>query len=184
MKFNLFLLSIIGLLLALNSCSLTRISEDKQICPIDYLLLRESDFPKGTIFDPIRSPIDEKPKESASRSSYYYESWIRESVIRYRSVQKAQEIFIEYQTSIFDPDEIYDTWKAPVNLEPGSISANLYETACGNVKNFGNRCIMLAQYEEYVIFFSVDISKNGVTQELFTDLALGIDSRLSSCIGK
>lgn len=184
MKKNILLLLTIGLIMILTGCSLIQSSEDEQNCSIEQFLLEQSDYPAGTIFDIIRSPIDEKPRESASRSSYYRESWIRESVIKYRSIDKAYEIFVGHQDSIFSPSEVYDVWEMPLKLNQDWILADQYEIGCGNVRNFGNRCIMLAQYKKYIIFFSVDISENGVTQELFSDLVLKIDDRMSACISQ
>lgn len=130
------------------------------------------------------SPVDESPKESASRSSYYRESWIVESVTKYRSISKAYEIFVDRQSYIFDPNRVYYGWEAPSSLGVDDISANQYESGCGNVKNFGNRCVLLAQYEEYIFVFNVYISSKGVTQELFRDLVLKIDDRMASCLSQ
>ena len=91
---------------------------------------------------------------------------------------------MDRQSHTFNPNKVYYGWEAPSSLEADDISANQYEIGCGNVKNFGNRCILLAQYEEYVILLSVDISSNGVTPELFRDLVLKIDDRMTSCLNQ
>lgn len=186
MKKNMILLCIfiLGFSIILISYGVKRFTASKQSCSIGQLLLDQSAYPPDTIFDNIMSPVDESPKESASRSSYYHESWIRELIIQYRSIPKAYEIFVDRQSHTFNPNRVYYGWEAPSILEADDISANQYEIGCGNVKNFGNRCILLAQYEEYVILFSVDISSNGVTRELFRDLVLKIDDRMSACVSQ
>jgi hypothetical protein len=185
-KNNIVLLCIciLGFSIILIRYGVKRITASTQSCSIQQLLLDQSDYPPDTIFDNINSPVDESPKESASRSSYYHESWIRELVIKYRSIDRAYEIFVSHQDSVFSPNEVYYGWEVPSILEADDISANQYEIGCGNVKNFGNRCILLAQYEEYVILFSVDISRNGVTRELFRDLVKKVDDRMTSCLSQ
>jgi hypothetical protein len=186
MKNNIVLLCIciLGFSIILIRSGVKRFTVSTQSCSIHQLLLDQSAYPPDTIFDNIMSPVDESPQESASRSSYYHESWITETVIKYRSVDKAFEIFVSHQDSVFSPNRVYYGWEAPSSFEADHISANQYEIGCGNVKNFGNRCILLAQYEEYVILFNVDISSNGVTRELFHDLVLKVDDQITSCLSQ
>jgi hypothetical protein len=182
MNKSLFLVGTFGfLLLLLTSCSSKDLAVD---CPVDQLLLDHSSYPPDTIFDAIDSPIAEKPKESAGQSTYYHDSWMDEMVIRYSSVNRANEVFDERKRSIFHPNEVYGEWEVPPILNLDDLSADHYEIACGNVVSFGDRCYMIGQYNEYYVFFRADIFNDGITHELFRDLVLKIDGRMSACISQ
>jgi hypothetical protein len=105
-----------------------------------------------------------------------------EMVIRYSSVTRANEVFDERKMSIFHPTEVYGEWEMPPTLNLDDLSADHYEIACGNVVSFGNRCYMIGQYNEYYVFFRADIFNHGITHELFRDLVLKIDERMSACV--
>jgi hypothetical protein len=182
MKKKIILLAILISLLICSTYFLKKYIESQNNCQITQLLLDESDYPTGTTFDVIRSPIDEKPRESASRSSYYLDSWIRENVIMYRSTEKAYEIYIEQRDARFDLSEIYDEWKIPLRSGVDDVLANHYHSGCGNVKNMGYRCIFLAQYEKYIVILSIDVSNNGITEELFRDLVMKMDEEMFACL--
>jgi len=179
---KLFLILSASGLLFLTSCNSNSASIDQQYCTTTQLLLEQSDYPSETIFDEINSPIAEEPLESASRSVYYRENWIGEIVIRYPSIDRAHEVFAKRQESIFNPKEVDGLWETPSELRLENISADQYEIACGNVRNFGDRCIMIGQYKEYIVLFNVDVSNNDMTHEMIRDLALKIDSRVSACV--
>jgi hypothetical protein len=174
-----------GLLLFTAGCSNNdRTNTNNQYCAIGYLLLDQSEYPSDTIFDRIISPIAEQPRESASRSVYYQGNWIGEIVIQYPSIERAKDVFDQRKKSIFHPDEVYGLWETPSELIFDNFSANQYETACGNVKNFGKRCIMLSRYEDYIVIFNMDFSNDGVTHEMFYRLVLKIDDRMSACVSQ
>lgn len=183
-KKHLFLFSGFSLFVILSIYGISWIFNNREYCSVEQLLLRESEYPQNTIFDIALSPIDEKPKESISRSSYYNESWIGEVVIKYKSINKAYEIFVDHQSSIFDPSKVYDVWKTPLRLGEDKISADQYKSGCGDTKYFGNRCIFLGRYGEYIVIFNVDIYSNGITQELFRDLVVKIDEEMSACLSR
>jgi hypothetical protein len=157
------------------------VSSSNENCRIDQLLLKQSDYPSGTILDRINSPIAEEPRESAGKSAYYRESWIGEMVVIYPSVVRAREIFESRQASIFDSSEVYGAWETPSSLNLDNLSADQYRISCGNVKSFGNRCFMIGRYEEYFVLFRADISSNGITYEIFRDLILKINEQIDSC---
>lgn len=176
-----FFLFVFGVLVIISIFYFSNFIQKEQSCSLEKLFLSETDYPLSTTFDAINSPIDEKPKESASRASYYYESSMRESVIKYRTIDKAYEIFNYYNSSFFDPNEVYSVWNSPL-LKTDLLLASHNNNGCGNVKSFGDRCIFLGQYEEYIIIFDADISQNGITEEIFRDLVLRIDKKTASCV--
>lgn len=178
------LLYIAGSLFFLTSCNAQSVAIDTQNCPVDQLLLDQSDFPSGTILNIIHSPIDEKPKESASRSANYQDDPLGQIVIRYATTDKTLVEYNEWNKSVFSSSEVYGSWEIPATFSEISLKADHYQIACGNVISFGNRCLMVSQYQEYLVFFSADISNRGVTHELFRDLVLRIDEKMSSCLGR
>lgn len=145
---------IFGFLFLLTACSAKNISRPQRECPIEKLLLNQSDYPPDSIFDAINSPIAEKPIESAGQSAYYRDGWTDQIVIRYSRLENAIAEYDQEQKIVFDPDEVIRSWEIPpVFLGMNSISANKYQIACGNVISFGYRCYMIGQYEEYYVFF-------------------------------
>ena len=175
---------IFGFLLVLTGCAGKEDLRPKRDCPIKQLLLDQSDYPSSSIFDTIDSPIADKPLESAGQSAYYQDSWTDQTVVRYFSSDNAIAEYDKVQKIVFDSDEIIGLWETPSGLDLSNLSADRHEIACGNVVSFGKRCYMIAQYEEYYVFFRADISNNGVTRELFRDLVLKIDDEVSSCVNR
>ncbi|MCK6584577.1 MAG: hypothetical protein L6Q49_15895 [Anaerolineales bacterium] len=184
MKKYFVLCLIFGFSLFLASCAEQEDMRPKRDCPIKQLLLDQSDYPPDSIFDAIQSPIADKPLESAGQSAYYQDSWTDQSVVRYFSNDNAIAEYDKVQKIVFDPDEVVGLWETPSILTLDNLSADRHEIACGNVVSFGKRCYMIGQYEEYYVFFRADISNNGVTHELFRDLVLKIDDRMSACVSQ
>lgn len=185
MKKIYFLLSVSVVLVLTASCNTDNDATKKGSCSIENLLLEPDDYPSGTIINDINSPIDEKPNESASRTANFNSDAIGQIVIRFSSTDRTSEEYQLHQKSIFENDEVIGSWDTPsVFLEMPDLSANSQEIACGNVRSFGNRCFMIGQYEEYFVLFSADISDAGVTHELFRDLVLKIDKKMSSCLDR
>jgi hypothetical protein len=175
---------ILGFLVVLTGCAVKEDLRPKRDCPIEQLLLDQSDYPPDSIFDTIDSPIADKPLESAGQSAYYQNSWTDQTVVRYFSNDNATAEYEKVQKIIFDSDEVVGSWEIPPVLNLNNISADRFEFACGNVVSFGNRCYIIGQYEEYYVFFRADISGKGVTQEIFRDLVLRIDEEMSSCLDR
>lgn len=43
---------------------------------------------------------------------------------------------------------------------------------------------MIAQYEEYYVFFRADVPLKGVSYEMFRDWILKIDAEMSACLNQ
>jgi len=181
MRFHILYL-IIGCLLMLSGCASQEDLRPKRDCPIEQLLLDQSDYPPDTILNDIISPVAEQPLESADRSANYHNNATFQEVVRYFSTKNALAEYGKVQKIVFDPDEVAGIWETPPILRLDSLSADRHQIACGNVVSFGNRCFMISQYEEYYVFFRADISSKGITHELFRDLVLKIDEEMSSCL--
>ena len=180
---KLFFLAV-GIGILFTSCNPANNDTDKAYCPVEQLLLDQSDYPSGTILNVINSPIDEKPKESASRTANYNANGAGQIVIRYATTDKTLLEYNEWKKSVFAPSEVYGSWEMPSTFSGINLNADRYQIACGNVISFGNRCFMIGQYEEYYVFFRADISGTGITHGLFRDLVLKIDNEMSSCLDR
>jgi hypothetical protein len=62
---------VFGFLLFLSGCIGQEDMRPKRDCPIEELLLDQSDYPPDTILNDSRSPIAEMPLESAGGSANY-----------------------------------------------------------------------------------------------------------------
>jgi hypothetical protein len=184
MKIYLRSLFLFGLSLLLLGCTTKEYLRPVRDCPIEELLLSQSDYPPNTILNDSRSPIAEKPSESAGGSANYNGDATSQLVARHSSIENAVKEYEKWEIISFDADDVVDSWETPEILDLKEISADRQKIACGNLVGFGNRCYMVGQYEEYFVFFWADISKNGVNHEMFRDLVLKIDDRVASCLNK
>lgn len=173
-----------GFLSVLTSCIGKEDIKTKRDCPIQQLLLDQSDYPPGAILNEIISPVADKPLESADQSASYLDSGLFQVVIRYFSSENAATEYDDRKKSIFASNEVVGLWETPQILDLGNLSADRLEIACGNVISFGRRCYMIGQYEEYYVLFRADIFSKGITHELFRDAVLRIDDEMSSCLNR
>lgn len=151
-------------------------------CPIETLLLVESDFPDGTFVDDPSSPVAEHPIESAGITASYSDDLIFHLVGRYPSNYSASK---EYSKSLARTYKGKDaeTWKRPAELSFISSVAQQFAAACGN--SIGKyQCRMFGQYEEYYVFFFAYISDKGITLESFQTLTQKIDLKMTQCLQK
>lgn len=181
---NFSFLILISFLFLISGCASKEDLRPKRDCPIEQLLLDQNDYPPGTILDSIRSPIAEKPLESAGVSAYPKDSWASQMVIRYLSIDRATEEYEGSLKRIFDPREVFGSWETPPILDLNNLSVNHHNISCGNVNSFGKRCYMIAQYEEYYVFFRADVPLKGVSYEMFRDWILKIDAEMSACLNQ
>lgn len=182
MKKFLFLLLIVFLLL-LTGCASKKTSRPERNCPIAQLLLDEEDYPEGTKFDTIDSPIGgDRPLSSAGQSAYYQESWVDQNVERYSFIEDAVEQYDQTSKRVFASDDIVGVWEIPPILILDNLSANRHEVGCATDETLGYRCYMIGQYEEYFVFYRVNIEPYGITHELYRDLVLKIDAEMASCL--
>jgi hypothetical protein len=153
-------------------------------CPIEELLLSQADYPSDTILNESRSQIAEFPLESAGGSANYHGGGTSQLVARFSSVKNAKKEYEKWEKIAFDSDDVIGSWGTPAALVLNNLSADRYKIACGNLVSFGNRCYVVGQYEEYFVFFWADISAKGITPELFQDLVIKIDEKMTSCLSR
>lgn len=184
MKIYLRFLFLFGLSLLLLGCTTKENPRPVRDCPIEELLLSQSDYPPHTILNDSRSPIAEKPSESAGGSANYNGDATSQLVARHSSVKNAVKEYEKWKKIAFDASDVVGSWETPEILDLKEISADRQKIACGNLVGFGKRCYMVGQYEEYFVFFWADISAQGITQELFHNLVIKIDEKMASCLSR
>ncbi len=184
MKKQLAFCLIFGFIMLLTGCVSPEDLRPSRDCPIEKLLLDQSNYPSGSILNEVISPVADKPLESANQSAGYLDSGLFQIVIRYFSNENAIAEYEDRKKSIFASNEVVGLWKTPSKLQLSTLSPDRHEIACGNVISFGRRCYFIGQYEEYYVSFRADISDNGVTHEIIRDLVLKIDDRMASCLNK
>jgi hypothetical protein len=184
MKIYTRFLFLLGLSLLLLGCTSNEDLRPTRDCPIEELLLSQFDYPPNTILNASRSPIAEKPSESAGGSANYNGDATSQLVARHSSVENAVKEYEKWENIAFDADDVIGIWETPEILKLKEISADRQKIACGNLVSFGKRCYMVGQYEEYFVFFWADISTKGITPELFRDLVISIDEEMASCLSR
>jgi hypothetical protein len=179
----LYTFAFFGLLVILASCTGDIANIPERYCSITELLLEPSDYPDGINLGEINSPLAEQPAESAGQSGNYLGSLIFQNVIRYKSEDRAVEQYDEWKQTAFRENSLKaGSWEAPSIVAMNGFSANQIHIACGNTIT-GEECRMIGQYEEYFVYYAVDtLPEYGISQEVFLDLVVKIDNRISSCI--
>jgi len=151
-------------------------------CSIESLVVDESPFPQGAVAGSILSPLPQAPRESAGRTIYLLKGIANHDVHRYRSASQAAREFqrgreLDFSLSMGGP------WETPDALTYRSPIANQYHVACG-LEHGIYMCTMIAQYEEYYIFFNAHMSPDAMTFQDLERVLLAIDERMAKCLGK
>ncbi|GEM_PF-1953229 len=182
MKKRYFLKLIPVIALAFLGCTLVNRPDEYEHCPVDKILLEESDYPSGTVFEDIKTKLYSEPKESIAQTAYYRVGSINQMVVYYFSPNRSKDVFNQHKKSIFSPREVTDSWELLPTFSNDHTIFEDYEIACGDVVNFGHRCFMIGRYQNYFVMYRSDISASGVTTELFSELVLKINNKLMSCL--
>lgn len=184
MRIYLRFLFLFGLSLFCLGCTTKEDLRLVRDCPIEELLLSQSDYPPNTILNDNRSPIADKPSESAGGSANYNGDATSQLVARHSSTENADKEYEKWKEIAFEANDVVGFWETPKILDLKEISADRQKIACGNLVGFGERCYMVGQYQEYFVFFWADISAQGITQELFRDLVVRIDEEMTLCLSR
>lgn len=183
MNKNYFLKLIPVIVLLFLGCALVSQPDEYKYCPVDKLLLEEADYPSRTVFEDSKTELYSEPKESISQTAYYRASWINQAVVYYFSPNRAKDVYNRHKKSIFSSSEVTDSWEQlPIFSNNHTIFED-YEIACGDVVSFGHRCFMIGRYQNYYFMYRSDISASSITKELFSELVLKINNKLTSCFG-
>jgi hypothetical protein len=146
-------------------------------CPIETLILDESEFPKNTQIDRIYSPIS-MSRESADRTFIIGADTGIQAIARFTYKRSAKYLYYEKRRDFYDGD----SWVKASDLFFDD-HADRYYAACGELLG-SKRCVMIAQYGEYFTFLSTSVSQEDITHGVFLSLAKKIDQKITSCVGK
>lgn len=152
-------------------------------CPITGLLLDATSFPVGASAGEILSPMPRAARDSAGRTIYLRKGLANHDVYRHASAVRAAQEFAHRRRVTFVTGEDYGPWENPRDLSYRSPIANQYYLACG-IDHGIYMCIMVAQYEEYYIFFNAHMDEQTMT---FSDLERAlqaIDAKMANCLQK
>ena len=89
----------------------------------------------------------------------------------------------EYKLGVFKEGGTNGPWTQRAGVEFSSSSANQDRLACSTDRVFGDRCILLARYGRYVVFFRANLSDEFTVQDV-QPLLREIDERMSYCADK
>lgn len=172
------LFSLFAVVFLLLGCVPSRPARD---CAITDFLLKEMDFPTGTIVNQVGIPVSEYPMESAGFTASLSGDSIYQVVAQYPSYNRARKKFDKSYKSMFDVDNRRGPWEKPLDVAFMPSVAQQYYVACGNVAS-KYQCRMIGQYEEYYVFFSSYISERGITLEVYDELLQKIDGIAGRCL--
>ena len=160
--------------------------------PIENLLLDKSVFPEGWRphhpFDPeVRLPAEQIVLYfHRSRCPSYWLVAGHEVYRFYAGATSAAEAYPEEIAVWFSPT--YGTWSVPAELPYHSVVADQFQFACYTEERTGNMtCQEVAQYEEYIVVFDVEMNPEYQDCLSFSDLErilVAIDDRMAFYLGK
>ena len=153
-------------------------------CPIESLVLDESVFPGEAVAEPILSPLPRAAWESAGRGIFLKKGGgLIHDIYRYRTASRAAKEFEKRKQLTFVETATSGSWETPSEVTYRSPIADRYYLACG-MEHKIYMCFMLAQYEEYYVFFNAHMSEKGMTFEALERALRAIDERMARCLGK
>ncbi len=148
-------------------------------------------FPVNTVYSPIYLRDDDDPETYRSGDQTFrwgngYGGGIY-IVDTYSSTRNASARFASGKKSFFKnwgDTEIH--WSKPEELTYVSPFADEFFIACGRMgKEFGStiRCGVIAQYQEFVVFFNADLV-DGMSYQEFQNIVIYMDEQISSYLYK
>jgi len=141
------------------------------------LLIDESAMPNDwSLAERSYNMTVKEGQESGAYITFYYTGtslFVRggEDVYRYKNNKRAAWHYKRFETDHFNDASVYRTtpWQVPEGFHFSSSSSEQWRFACAG-SNFtvgsitGNTstvCIYLAQYDEFLVFFSITIERDG-----------------------
>ncbi|MGQ9585169.1 MAG: hypothetical protein ACUVXG_07185 [Anaerolineae bacterium] len=106
-------------------------------------------------------------------------------VQRFISAERAARYFAErreYEFAVATP--WHGPYKVPAQLVYRSPIADQYYVACEVQSGVYSMCLMIAQYEEYYVYFKTDVSSGVMTFSWVERALRAIDERMAACLGK
>lgn len=146
-------------------------------------------FPADAVEQPIHLSDDDDP--ATKLSSFQKFSWndgseiANYSIDTYASNRSAQKNFELHNNSFFSEywGNTKILWSKPEELTFTSTLADDFYVSCGTLYIDDYRCGMIAQYQEFVVFFNASIS-DSMSYRNFQRIIINIDEKFSSSIFK
>jgi hypothetical protein len=174
---SIFITCILSSQLFLHQCLWWECAPDRNFSVLDLNLPENLFPPTAEIFElhPLRG--DNVSIEAASITNYWDGGTAIYIVRRFSTDERAQKHYnFDTQFKFTESNDEY------VELnEYDSDNASDATVQCGYVIN-DFRCIYVARYAEYTIFFSGSIGENEMTKENFLDVIAYIDGKLESLL--
>lgn len=158
------------------------------------LLIDESDLPNGwalTQTGVIERTTDDEGQESGASVSFYatdttYSARMIERVFRYRSTHDASWHYSRQEKESLNDKGFYRTtpWQTPPGFTFTSALASQWRFACAgssftlglDPSTHSTICVYLAQYDEFLIFFSAKMEIDGQTLITVSELEQVIEA--------
>jgi hypothetical protein len=152
-------------------------------CQIKDLLVDEAIFPPGAQAGEFISPLPESAVNSAGRTIYLGKGGIaNHAIYPYRTARGAAREFNHQKELVFsEPREWEAPWEIPAEVNYESSVADQYYLACGGPIG-GNMCNMIAQYEEYYVFFNAHMNPGELGFADLERVLHVIDERMAKCL--
>jgi hypothetical protein len=155
-------------------------------------------MPSGWTLDRIIQSINDNEGQGSGASAGFsaesppYYARALESLYRYDSSGKVARHYDRFEQTYFNDDSIYRTtpWDVPVGFSFSSSTATKWRFGCaGSNFNIGPQdgttstiCNYLAQYDEFLVFFTVTIQiddQSFLTTSELVSLVEAIDQKIS-----
>jgi hypothetical protein len=109
-----------------------------------------------------------------------------EKIYRMASMAVATREF-ERQIEVWFPTRGYwSSWERPAEVAYESSVADRFRVACAHDtarSNLAQKCHFIGQYEEYLVWFSTDMSPDYMTYEDLEHVLQAIDERMAQYLG-
>lgn len=169
---------------------------------IEELFIDASAFPSGWKADPAgpqvdtgQAPLGGGPMSIQQRVLFFYaEGTVKgksigayEQIYRVASIKIATKEFERQVTVWFPRGKYWTPWERPTEVIFESSIADQFHIACAYDTAppvFIEECSFLGQYEEYLVWFSTDMSPDYMTYEDLEHVLQAIDERMAHYLGK
>lgn len=156
-------------------------------CPIQELLLEESDLPDDT-WQEIGSPSEKDAPvrmgiEKIGTMISGPLDFTLQQVYRFESDRRAKRAYRDEIESWFTPSEHETKYMIPTEMSNLDVNADQYRVGCYDLKSGGSeQCQYVAQKGPYIIRFIAGM--RALTYEDFLVLINDLDQRAISCLGQ
>ena len=181
MKTKLASIMLIILAIVLGRC--TSSPQPLHDCPPESLVLDETVFPLDSRAGELLVPLPDGGGASAGRTIYLGRRGIaNHDVYPYKRPEGADQEFRRQKDRIRS-STIDEQWSVPEGFMYSSPIAEQYYVACG-VDGGIPMCIMIAQYDNYFVFFNAHMYPDEMTFEDMERVLRAIDERMASCLNR